>query len=108
MPHPLGIVADTDCIIGDNVVLMQQVTLGVRYPYGREADELRDPTLKQGVFVGAGARILGPITIGEWAVIGANAVVTKDVPPYAIVVGYNKIASFSSDDLERRILSGEL
>lgn len=108
LPHPSGIVADTECVIENDVVLLQQVTLGVKYPYGREAEERRDPTLRAGVFVGAGARILGPITIGEWSVIGANAVVTKDIPPYSIVVGNNRIAEISSSELERRILAGEL
>jgi serine O-acetyltransferase len=50
-----------------------------------------DPILKEGVYVGPGAKILGHITIGEWSVIGANAVVTSDVPPFSIAVGNNRI-----------------
>ncbi len=49
------------------------------------------PTLEDGVFVFAGACVLGPITIGHDSYIGANAIVTKDVPPNSIVVGYNII-----------------
>jgi serine O-acetyltransferase len=108
MPHPFGIVADSDCVLGEDVVLLQQVTLGVRYPYGCERHEMRDPILEEGVFVGAGARILGPITIGRWSVIGANAVVTKNVPAFSIVVGHNKSLDMKSDELERRILTGEV
>ena len=88
LPHPIGIVVDSTCILSDDVVLLQQVTLGSKYPYGRVANERVNPTLKQGVYVGPGARVLGPITIGEWSVIGANAVITQDVPAYSIAVGH--------------------
>ena len=93
MPHPSGIVVDTHARLGNDVVLLQQVTLGVAHPYyDRNVDEkLVDPILKEGVYVGPGAKILGHITIGEWSVIGANAVITVDVPPNSIAVGHNKI-----------------
>jgi serine acetyltransferase len=93
MPHPNGIVVDTHTVLSNDVVLLQQVTLGVAHPYyDRNVDErLVDPILKEGVYVGPGAKVLGHITIGEWSVIGANAVITRDVPPNSIAVGNNRI-----------------
>jgi len=69
--------------IGDDVTLYHGVTLGgTTWNKGK-----RHPTLKRGVVIGAGAKVLGPITIGENARIGSNAVVVKDVPDGATVVG---------------------
>jgi len=101
LPHPNGVVVDTGSKIGNDVVLLQQVTLGVRDPYYdyRVDEKKMDPTLKEGVYVGPGARILGHITIGEWSVIGANAVITMDLPAYSIAVGYNKILDKKSSEL---------
>jgi serine O-acetyltransferase len=107
LPHPIGIVVDSTCILSDDVVLLQQVTLGSKYPYGRVADERVNPTLQQGVYVGPGARVLGPITIGEWSVIGANAVITRDVPAYSIAVGHNKILDTKTTELELKSVTGE-
>lgn len=101
LPHPLGIVADTCCTIGNDVVLLQQVTLGGRNPYHRDdhdPDKV-DPVLEDGVYVGPGARVLGGITVGKWSIIGANAVVTSDIPPYSIVVGHNKILAKKTTEL---------
>lgn len=81
MPHPNGIVVHPDSIIGPNCLLMQQVTLGV---HGAKSGA---PRLGGHVDVSAGAKIIGPVTIGDHALIGANAVVTKDVPAGAIMVG---------------------
>ena len=58
-----------------------------------------DPILKEGVYVGPGAKILGRITIGEWSIIGANAVVTESVPAYSVVVGHNKVLRMKSTEL---------
>ena len=93
LPHPFGIIVGPSSELGNNVVLMQQVTLGGNDPYFNEPvlDDRVFPKLKEGVYVGAGAKILGPVTIGEWAIVGANAVVTRDVPPGARVVGFNRI-----------------
>lgn len=100
MPHPFGIIADSNTQIANDVVLLQQVTLGILNPYYDPADPPGlDPILMDGVFVGAGAKILGKITIGQWSIIGANAVVTKSVPPYSIVVGYNKLLEKKTTDL---------
>jgi serine O-acetyltransferase len=81
--HGMGVVIGETAEIGDDVMLYQGVTLG-----GRTLDKVkRHPTLEDGVVVGAGARILGPITVGRGAQVGANAVVVRDVPPDAVVVG---------------------
>ncbi len=76
--------------IGDNVTIYHGVTLGGISP-SVDSDEQREvkrhPTLKNNVVVGSGAQILGPISIGENAKIGANSVVTKDVPANAVMVG---------------------
>ena len=81
--HQHGIVVHGDTVIGDECIIRQGVTLGIR-----RLDRLGDaPVLGRGVNVGAGAKILGKLTIGDHAEIGANAVVLDDVPPGAIAVG---------------------
>jgi serine O-acetyltransferase len=72
--------------IGDDVTLYQHVTLGGTNPAGGVGGK-RHPTLADGVIIGSGAQVLGPITVGARARIGANAVVTKDVPEGATMVG---------------------
>lgn len=74
--HGMGVVIGESTIIGDDVMLYHDVTLGARgYDLGK-----RHPTLKNDVIVGAGARILGNVIVGEHAVIGANLVILRDVP----------------------------
>jgi serine O-acetyltransferase len=81
--HGMGIVIGETTEIGTNVSLYHGVTLGgVSLEKGK-----RHPTLENGVVVGAGAKILGPITIGRRSRIGANAVVVKPVQPNSVVVG---------------------
>jgi serine O-acetyltransferase len=81
--HGMGVVIGETSEIGDNVTLYHGVTLGgVSLEKGK-----RHPTLKDGVVVGAGAKILGAITIDEGSRIGANAVVVKSVPADSVVVG---------------------
>lgn len=81
--HGMGVVIGETAEIGDDCTLYQGVTLGgTSWNKGK-----RHPTLKRGVVVGAGAKILGPIVVGEDARIGSNAVVIKDVPPGATVIG---------------------
>jgi serine O-acetyltransferase len=81
--HGMGVVIGETAEIGDDVTLYHGVTLGgTSWKEGK-----RHPTLDNGVVVGAGAKILGPITIGLGAKIGCNAVVVKDVPAAATAVG---------------------
>ncbi len=81
--HGMGIVIGETTEIGDDVTLYHGVTLG-----GTTWEKIkRHPTLQDGVIVGAGAKVLGAITIGEQSRIGANSVVFKDVPPHSTVVG---------------------
>ncbi|WP_433913724.1 serine O-acetyltransferase EpsC [Brevibacterium litoralis] len=81
--HANGVVIGETAEIGDDVMLYHQVTLG-----GTSlAQEKRHPTLGDGVLVGAGAKILGPVTIGAGAAVGANAVVVRDVPEGHSAVG---------------------
>ena len=81
--HGMGVVIGETTIVGDNVLLYQGVTLGGT---GKETGK-RHPTLGNNVVIGAGAKILGDITIGDNSYIGANAVVIKNVPPNSTVVG---------------------
>lgn len=83
--HGFTVIGET-AIIGDNVTIYQCVTLGGTNPADGIAGK-RHPTLADGVIVGSGAQVLGPITIGARARIGANSVVTKDVPDGATMVG---------------------
>lgn len=80
LPHPTGVVVHRDTVIGENCLIMQQVTLG-------QTAEQGAPTLGENVYVGAGAKILGNVTIGDNARVGANAVVLCDVPENATAVG---------------------
>nr|WP_258368976.1 glycosyltransferase [Curtobacterium sp. MCBD17_030] len=82
--HPVGVVIGPDCVIGRSAVLQQGVTIGGT---GRPRSGNTSPTLGDEVFVGAGARVIGPCEIGSRARIGANAVVVKDVPVGAVAVG---------------------
>lgn len=82
--HPVGIVIGGHCKIGNNVMINQGVSLGYRRgPIQGDGH----PMIEDGVIIGAGAKVLGPICIGEGAVIGANAVVLQSVPPFATAVG---------------------
>lgn len=81
--HGMGIVIGETAIVGDNCTIYQGVTLGGT---GKETGK-RHPTLKDNVFVGSGAKILGNITIGNNVKIGANSVVLKDIPDDCTAVG---------------------
>ena len=88
--HGMGVVIGETSDIGDNVTIYHAVTLGGISPSiksNEQRDIKRHPTLKNNVVIGSGAQVLGPIVIGEYAKIGANAVVTKDVEPHAVMVG---------------------
>ena len=90
MDHASGIVIGETAEIGDDVTLYQNVTLGGVAPSVDSASQVnrkRHPTVLNGVIIGSGAQVLGPITVGEGARIGANAVVVKDVPSGVTMVG---------------------
>jgi serine O-acetyltransferase len=81
--HGMGVVIGETAEIGDDVMLYHGVTLGGRsLEHGK-----RHPTIGDRVTVGAGAKVLGPIVIGADSAVGANAVVTHDVPPESIATG---------------------
>ena len=80
LPHPNGVVIHEDAVIGDDCMIMQQVTIGM-------IGDGEVPTIGNRVYIGAGAKIIGKLTVGDGARIGANAVVTKDVPPGCTAIG---------------------
>jgi len=107
--HGIGVVIGETTIIKDNVTIYQGVTLGgVSLNPGK-----RHPTIEEDVIIGAGAKILGNITIGKGSKIGANSVVVKDVPPYSTVVGipgkvikrkdYSPLAHNKLPDIEKEL-----
>ena len=88
--HGMGVVIGETSEIGDNVTLYHDVTLGGIAPSvdsGSQVDRKRHPTLEDGVIIGSGAQVLGPITVGAGARVGANSVVLKDVAADVTVVG---------------------
>ncbi len=97
--HGVGVVIGETTIIGDDVVIYQQVTLGgVSTSHGK-----RHPTIGNNVVIGAGAKVLGNITIGHGCKVGANSVVVKDVPAFATAVGIPaRILSCDSNSNELR------
>ncbi|MTE23078.1 serine O-acetyltransferase EpsC [Microbacterium sp. ZXX196] len=81
--HGMGVVVGETAEVGDDVMLYHGVTLG-----GRSLEKgKRHPTLGDGVVVGAGAKVLGPVVVGARSAVGANAVVTRDAPPDSVLLG---------------------
>jgi len=100
--HGMGVVVGETAEIGDNVTLYHDVTLGGVAPSidsDSQRNVKRHPTLADNVIVGSGAQVLGPITVGRCARVGANSVVVKDVPERVTVVGSPaRIASKATAD----------
>jgi serine O-acetyltransferase len=88
--HGMGVVIGETSQIGDNVTIYHMATLGGIAPSINSNDQRnikRHPTIEDDVVIGSGAQVLGPVTVGRCAKIGANAVITKDVPEKAVMVG---------------------
>ena len=88
MPHLNGIIIHKNASVDENCTIFQQVTIGANE---HRLDYTKAPQIGSRVYIGAGAKIIGNITIGDDVRIGANAVVTKNVPAGMTVVGFNKI-----------------
>lgn len=82
--HPIGIVIGQNVTIHDDVTIFQHVTLG---SHGRPGAEPSYPVIRQGTVIYANASIIGGVTVGESAIIGAHSLVTKDVPAHRIAAG---------------------
>lgn len=85
IPHAQCIVIGSSTIIGNNVTIQQGVTIGSNLQ--KRKGDIAQPTIGDNVFIGAGAKILGPISIGHNSLIGANAVVLTDIPNDSIATG---------------------
>lgn len=88
MPHTMCIMIGGKSIIGNNCTIMQGVTIGGNF--GKEVCGQTQPILNDNVFVGPGSKVLGPVTIGENTIIGANSVITKSSNSNVIIYGVNK------------------
>ena len=89
-PHPVGIVIGDGVQIGRDVRIYQNVTIGLtENMVGAMSGDY--PRLEDGVWVYAGAVIFGGITVGARSIVGANAVISRDVPPDSVAFGYNQI-----------------
>ena len=88
--HGMGVVIGETSEIGDNVTIYHMATLGGIAPSinsNNQRNTKRHPTIEDDVVIGSGAQVLGPVTVGRCAKIGANAVITKDVPEKSVMVG---------------------
>jgi len=102
--HGMGVVIGETAVIGDDVTLYHGVTLGgTSWNKGR-----RHPTLENGLGIGAGAKVLGPITVGASAKVGSNAVVVKNVPPGSTAVGNPARIIDSVQAQKREQMAGQL
>ena len=101
--HGMGVVIGETSSIGDNVTLYHGVTLGGISPAENSFSQInvkRHPTIKNNVIIGSGAQILGPISVGSYARIGANTVIIKEVPDHATMVG-NPAQNINQDKISK-------
>lgn len=98
MPHPYGIVIHSQAAIGERVTILQQVAIG-----DKDLGQSVAPVIGNDVYIGAGARVLGDVRIGDGVTIGANAIVTQDIPPGVTVVGANRIVGAQSGASARSV-----
>jgi len=94
LPHLNGIYIHGSVTIGENCTILQQVTIGANE---HKIDYKKAPKIGNRVYIGAGAKIIGGIVIGDDVRIGANAVVTKNIPAGMTVVGYNKVLELKAE-----------
>jgi serine O-acetyltransferase len=83
--HGMGVVIGATAVIGDDVMIYHNVTLGAKSNIGISGKDKRHPTIGNNVLIGAGAKVLGNISIGDGSKIAANSVVTKDLLPQSTV-----------------------
>lgn len=91
--HPVGLVIGADAIIEEHCTILHHVTIGTHF----NCDDERMPRVKRNTMIGAGAKIIGDIVIGENCIVGANAVVTKSVPDNSVVTGANIVRKRDMD-----------
>lgn len=93
IPHAVGIVVGRTAQIGDGTTIMPNVVIGAKYSSGKKCKNnlRRHAIVGKNCMLGAGCKIIGEITIGDNVIIGANAVVTKDIPNNCVVINVNKI-----------------
>lgn len=102
--HGMGVVIGETAVIEDECTLYHGVTLGgTSWSKGK-----RHPTLQSGVVIGAGAKVLGPITLGRGAKVGSNAVVVRDVPPGATAVGIPARIVEDRSEIDREVKAGQM
>ncbi|WP_442902714.1 serine O-acetyltransferase [Gordonia sp. HS-NH1] len=106
LPHPVGVVLGPYCVVGDRCLFQQGVTLGGNGNPGEGS--VSSPTIGDRVVVGAGARVLGNLTLGTQCRVGANAVVTKSMPSGALVVGVPAVAKEGDPSSDHIEMSGDV
>jgi serine O-acetyltransferase len=98
----MGIVIERGVQLGSRVTVMHQVTIGRKDPVVPRQHGRNLAVIEDNVFIGAGAKVLGPVRIGRGATVGANAVVTRDVPSHCTVVGANRILGYGEPAVAAR------
>ena len=104
----LGVVINSNAIIKKNVLILHEVTLGGNFGKKKEIEGIvtSAPVIGRNVVIGAGAKILGPVKIGDYSIIGAGSIVTKDIPQKVIVAGNPAviIRELNEEDIKNLII----